>query len=623
VARGIEGLAHAAVRAAVAVVLPSGRARSGLRVAPDERKSLVLDLRRSVLVWAALCAGVSCASPSPVTDGGADGAADAGIADGPVVEAGGSDAVSPSDGGLREVTVMPAPNPRTIEPGVVREVIRVRVSPPRPNAVEGRAPVATPDALNFVQVVRYHAPDVPTERARAVIVAVPGFLGGAGSFDGLARAVVKRSVREGQPVEYWAVDRRSNLLEDLAGMEAAEAMGDPELARAYYVQRSLAVNGRAFAGYLGASSASLAYMSEWGLGMLVGDLRAVIERVPMSRSRVILMGHSLGASIVEAYAAWQFDDRVRGYDTIAGLSLVDGVAGGTSVTEAQYFNGGAPAPGGFGMAQGVTALRAGGPYFVALPLLGVQAVVLAEIVARRVLAAPDAVVTDGRRDELLRTLLSVDVLPPMSNAAAFGFAFDGDSCGLSFAAMNVGTPIGPTRSAMSVLGPRITVPASETITYRWTDANESDPPEHTPLRAAALGWAATPTNFAEWYFPSRLTLDVSALGDLRLSEGSFAWREGIRAAHGGAVDVPVLAIGTALVPDRARFDAMRARLSDTVGAGRPSAGAARTDERAYRVLMLPEMTHIDPIMAPEGGRRPNPVPAAVLDFARANTVALP
>ena len=68
---------------------------------------------------------------------------------------------------------------------------------------------------------------------------------------------------------------------------------------------------------------------------------------------------------------------------------------------------------------------------------------------------------------------------------------------------------------------------------------------------------------------------------------------------------------------------MRARLSDTVGAGRPGAGAARTDERAFRVLMLPEMTHIDPIMAPEGGRRPNTVPAAVLDFARANTLALP
>jgi hypothetical protein len=64
-----------------------------------------------------------------------------------------------------------------------------------------------------------------------VVVAVPGFLGGAGSFDGLARALVKKGQRDGHSIEVWAIDRRSNLLEDLAGMNAADAMNDPELAR--------------------------------------------------------------------------------------------------------------------------------------------------------------------------------------------------------------------------------------------------------------------------------------------------------------------------------------------------------------------------------------------------------
>jgi pimeloyl-ACP methyl ester carboxylesterase len=588
----------------------------------DRERSSVTNraIARGLISCAVLLAACSTPTP-PALDAGADASAgDAGASDAVAAEDSAvEDASADGGGAARDITVAPAMNPRVIEPGVVRSVARVAVSAPPANTVMGRAPVPTPTELNFVQVLQYRAEGTEPGSARSVIVAVPGFLGGAGSFDGLARALVKRGAREGRSVEVWAIDRRSNLLEDLAGMDAAEAMDDPELARLYYVSRSISVNGRRFAGHPTANGASLAYMSEWGLPMLVGDIRAVINSVGRGKQRVTLMGHSLGGSIVEAYSSWRFADDMRGYDTIAGLAVVDGVAGGTSVTEAQYLNGGAPAPGGFGMAQGITMLRASGPYFVALPLLGVQAVVLAEIVARRALKAPEAVVTDARRDELLRTLLSLDRVPPLTNAAAMGFAFDADSCALSFAAMNIGRPVGPTTRVASVLGPMITAPSDPMTTYRWTDAPMSAPPEFTPMRSAALGWAASPSNFSEWYFPARLTLDVSVLGDMRIAEGSFAWREGVRASLGGQVDVPVLAIGTGLVRERARFDAMVPRLSATVGAGRPNAGAARTDDRGFRVLMLPEMSHIDPIMAPESSAPANPVPAALLDFASANT----
>ncbi|MFO0559386.1 MAG: hypothetical protein U0269_15325 [Polyangiales bacterium] len=576
-------------------------------------------MRRSgsfLMVCAAVCA--ACSSPT-MTDAG-DAASEASLADRVESDGAVEDAAEIEAGpSVRDITVAPAMNPRTVETGVIREVIKVPVSAPPANMVMGRAAVPTPSELNFVQVAMYRAEGTNAGAARSVVVAVPGFLGGAGSFDGIARALVKKGQRDGHSIEVWAIDRRSNLLEDLAGMNAAEAMNDPELARGYYVTRAVTVNGQRFGGYLPAASASLAYMSEWGLPMLIDDIRAVIARAGMGKQRVTLLGHSLGGSIVEAYAAWSFSDGTRGYDTIAGLVLVDGVAGGGSVTESQYYMGGASAPGGFGTTQGVTALRASGPYYFALPLLGVQAVVLAEIVARRALKDPDAIVTDSRRDELLRTLLGLDNVPPLTNAAAMGFAFDGDSCALSFAAMNVGRPVGPTRRAMSLLGGMITVPADTTMTYRWTDAPMSDPPEFTPMRAAALGWAASPTNFSEWYFPVRLTLDVATLGDMRVSEGSFAWREGIRASLGGAVDVPVLAIGTGLVRDAASFEAMRPRLAASVGSGRPNAGATRMEDRGFRVLMLPTMSHIDPIMAPESSAPANPVPAAVFDFARSNT----
>lgn len=573
-----------------------------------------------LIVCAGLCAAVCASCSAPVSSDAGDVAqSDAVAADRVEVDGDNDGAVIEAGPSVRDITVGPAMNPRAVETGVIREVVRVPVAAPPANMVMGRDSVATPPALNFVQVAMYRAEGTAAGSARSIVVAVPGFLGGAGSFDGIARALVKKGQRDGHATEVWAIDRRSNLLEDLAGMDAAEAMNDPELARGYYVTRAVSVNGQRFTGYLPASSPTIAYMSEWGLPMLVDDIRAVITRAGMGKQRVTLLGHSLGGSIVEAYASWNFADGTRGYDTIAGLVLVDGVAGGTSVTESQYYMGGATAPGGFGASPGVNMLRASGPYFFALPLLGVQAVVLAEIVARRVLKEPDAVVMDSRRDELLRTLLGVSDAPPMSNAAAMGFAFDADSCALSFAAMNVGRPVGPTRRAMGLLGGMITVPSDTTTTYRWTDAPMSDPAEFTPMRSAALGWAASPTNFSEWYFPVRLTVDVSALGDMRVSEGSFAWREGIRASLGGQVDVPVLAIGTGLVRDAASFEAMRPRLAATVGAGRPNAGATRTEDRGFRVLMLPTMSHIDPIMAPESSAPANPVPAAVFDFARGNT----
>ncbi|MBW1761797.1 MAG: hypothetical protein JRE45_15625 [Deltaproteobacteria bacterium] len=51
----------------------------------------------------------------------------------------------------------------------------------------------TPSELNQARVVRYIAADDPSPAPRAIIIAVPGFLGGGPSFDGLARSIVRRS----------------------------------------------------------------------------------------------------------------------------------------------------------------------------------------------------------------------------------------------------------------------------------------------------------------------------------------------------------------------------------------------------------------------------------------------
>src|SRR5512143_3318218 len=55
------------------------------------------------------------------------------------------------------------------------------------------ANAATPAEQNKLRVVRYRVDADPPLPARAVVVMMPGFLGGAGSLDSLARAVVRRS----------------------------------------------------------------------------------------------------------------------------------------------------------------------------------------------------------------------------------------------------------------------------------------------------------------------------------------------------------------------------------------------------------------------------------------------
>jgi hypothetical protein len=551
----------------------------------------------------------SDATPAPTTDAAAlDTATDAS----PDVTA--PDVAKPM---VRDLPYAPPPESVVAEPGVRREAFFVR-TPAAPRNATTQA--TTPAEYDRVQVLRYRA-DTPTATpVRAVLVMVPGFLGGAGSFDPLARSLVRRSVAAAMPVEVWSVDRRSNLLEDLRGMHTAAAARDPEIATGYYLRQDVTIGGQRFEGYRGPADPALSYMAEWGLATLVNDLRAVVARVPDSRQHVVLVGHSLGASIVEAYAAWDFEG-TPGHRSIAGLAMIDGVAGGTSVTEAQWRMGGGGGPIGLGNV-GVDRLRMAGPWFTALPFIGVKALVVSEIVARRAALTPDAVVTDPDRDALFRVLLSVPRIPPLTNAAALGFAFDESSCPLGFARMSVGAPLGTVARAVNPFDPMemLAVPGSATETYRWTDAPAVTPREFTPLVNASAAWTATPSNFSEWYFPTRLGLDVSALGNLSLAADAWQVREGIRVLHGRNVDVPVLGIATAFVARATAYDRVRDRVAATVGSDLPAAGATRAMPTAFRALAVARMTHIDPLTAADDNAE-NPVPEAVLGFATGATRA--
>ncbi len=547
----------------------------------------------------------ACGAPSVVDAGDAAANID-----------GGSALDGTADTGARMVTFTPPPHSRITEPGIRREVFSIAGATAAANPT---SMASTSPENNRVQVIRYRRDTVPVTPVRGVVVCLPGFLSGAGPFDSLARSIVRRSIAAMEPLEVWAIDRRANLLEDLRGMDAADVLRDPEVARGYYLDRNVTLNGETFRGFRSSRDRTLGFMSEWGLAVTLGDVRAVLALVPNGRDHVVLAGHSLGGTLVEAFAAWDFDT-VPGAAGLAGLVLIDGMANASNTTEAQYLTdgtGGAP----FG-SPGLATIRSAGPYYVEIPTLGPRAFAIAEIVARRAALAPDAVVMDPFRDQTFGVLLGGVQLPPMTNAAAFGFGFDDASSAISIAAMSMGRPVGPTtlRPGLLGMGSMIAVPSDPTVTYRWTDATMTVPREFTPVIDAANSFAATPTNFIEWYFPTRLALDVSALGDLRLASTAWQFREGIRAMHAGEIDAPVLAIGAGngIIRTVATFDAVRARLTLSVGPGRPNAGALRTADAGFRAIVVPGMTHVDPLSSSDDNPA-NPVPEAIATFARSNT----
>ena len=147
--------------------------------------------------------------------------------------------------------------------------------------------------------------------AKRVLILVPGFQGGAGDFS----LVGPEIVRHVKGLQVWAYDRRSQAFEDHTGF----ATGDPDRAFGYYL-RGEVVGAKTFAPVTGATAP---YVREWGLKLALEDLRQVVKRARRGGRKVILGGHSLGASMAVAYAAWDFGGRA-GHRDLSGLVLIDG-----------------------------------------------------------------------------------------------------------------------------------------------------------------------------------------------------------------------------------------------------------------------------------------------------------
>ncbi|MEW6554287.1 MAG: hypothetical protein AB1384_08390 [Actinomycetota bacterium] len=206
-------------------------------------------------------------------------------------------------------------------------VEEVSIHSPAPTA-NGAAP-AVADQLTFLRFRSRSAGDDPAA-ADAVLVVTPGFYCGANAFWYLGRQLVYMAAQRGSDIEVWAVERRPNRLEDLAGLNAAEAAGDASVAVDYY-NHGAAVGGATFGGFL--TDATAPYLSEFGMELVMEDIYTVITTmVPdpeVRRGKVFVGGHSLGGPLSHIFAAWDFDGDPTttddaGYRNCAGLIGLDG-----------------------------------------------------------------------------------------------------------------------------------------------------------------------------------------------------------------------------------------------------------------------------------------------------------
>jgi hypothetical protein len=386
-----------------------------------------------------------------------------------------------------------------------------------------RAPAGGgPKQYDRVPVQRFGRP-----AARTVLVLTPGKYSGAGEFTLVARDLVARV----PSVQIWAVDRREQGFEDNTVMAA----GDPGRALEYYLHGAF-VDGRTFTP---PAAAEVGYMGRWGLARVVDDLHAVVRRAHASGRRVVLGGYSLGASVAEAYAVWDFRGRAGARD-LAGLVLIDG-----------------------GLLQGVD-----------LP-----SVAEARARAREFLTAP-------RDDPFGRKMpWSYGVLTGVAgllarNAPQAPSPLNADPAVPAY----LTTPFTPTNATfLGAAASRLYPAVGPAAAYAGHPADAGDPRPWvdgalTPAARLAVWAAQSPVDIIDWYTPQRLVnLDVVAAD--RLVPSRLTRALGLRLAHLRHLSLPLYAFQTSVVPEL----------------GRRLVNASRI--RHPRLVADPRMTHIDPLVA--------------------------
>ncbi|NKY26200.1 hypothetical protein HGB38_08220 [Nocardia gamkensis] len=466
-------------------------------------------------------------------------------------------ATAQPNGPERTETAVASSSPITT---VAESVVTLRI--PLPESV-GPHPAAC-DRLSYLRY-RDAAGPARSAEADAVLVAQPGIFEGAGAFDSVARNTVAAAAKQGRHLEFWALDRRSNCLEDHLGMRSGLASRDVHLAIDYYY-RGADIDGRRFGGVV--PNEQLGWLGRVGVAQTVQDQYDLLTAElpdPASRKRKTLCGgHSLGGVLTGFFAEWDFGG-VAGADQCAGYFALD-----SSIDTSLSALNGVPdiidlSVGGIGSAAAEAALDGGViPRVLALPaVINPETMNLLGIAGLAAYLAPDTesdlatyVPSSLNQEATYRVLVSRNVAAAatgspsvrdfrITNAAALGAFLDANSQPLAllqagFGFFDGGTVVdkdfplpgdvaavpalrgltgmlfGPDRKAIpdqpngplytwrDYDDPAVAAGAADRHGVPFTDATH----EVTDIADLSRSLAAQPLDFTEWYFPMRLAFDV-------------------------------------------------------------------------------------------------------------------
>ncbi len=330
----------------------------------------------------------------------------------------------------------------------------------------------TPAKYDKVGVIK-----VGPSGARNVLVLEPGTSAAASYFVPLAQWIVAKA----KGWQVWAVQRRENLLDDESELNVAKrGHATPQQLFNYYL--GWLTNKHVTRHFQLIPNSSVEFAKGWGMNVAVQDLHRVIRAAHRLGGKVVLGGHSLGGSVLTAYATWNFGGRA-GADGLSGLVYIDGGSGPAESAQAAQ--------------QTLSALDASktSPWLVFGGIASPFAGLFNATGSLGVLMSPNTP-SLGQTFALLPSDLKPKV--PVTNEAEYGYA------------LNVGTSPPGLVAAQAHLGRGV---SSHTINgyHTWNGAGALTP--ITRYAAMFAGAGIMNANGTEWYFPQRLTDDTGAVGN--------------------------------------------------------------------------------------------------------------
>ncbi len=331
----------------------------------------------------------------------------------------------------------------------------------------------TPARLNMVGVLK-----IGPARARNVLVFEPGTSAGSAYIVPLSKWLVRKL----PGWQVWSVERRENLLEDQSVLtRAKEHTATAKQVFDYYLGWLTDPSIKHHVQFLPATAAG--YAKDWGLNVAMQDLRVVIRRAKRLGGRVVLAGHSLGGGLVTAYATWNFGGRPGG-DDLAGLVFDDGASFPGTVSAANAGN-----QLGALMASGTSPWGGVSSGSFPSPLLGLFSA-----------AGSLASILQPNQPSLGLKILPASLSPPvpLTNLALFAYDTNVSTSVLGKADFAILAHEGKGISSATVNG-----------VHTWNARGALTPPQRYATMLSGDGVAGA--DGVEWYFPTRLTLDLSAL----------------------------------------------------------------------------------------------------------------